>query len=119
MTTVTLYSEADMTHYTSADFAEEFEFQDSNDDPVDMTGSTFAMDIKTAPGAAASLSLTTANGGIASTDLTNGTITINVADNALSADTYVYDLIRIYGSPAEREILLRGSFIVATGVTVA
>lgn len=89
---------------------------DDDDVPYDLTGSTFRMDIKASVNdAGAALSLTTANGGIVSTDLVNGVFTVVIADFALPAGTYVYDLLRLSGGA--RETFVFGELIIEKGVT--
>lgn len=105
----------DFTIYRNVDWDIPFQFKDDAGDPVVFTGSTFEMEIATAAGATATLTLDTGNGGIASTDLANGKINVVIADEALAAGSYVHDLVRITGSA--RELLWRGAMTVNEGVS--
>lgn len=100
----------------NADWSQPLVFTDRNGTPYDLTGSTFRLDFKVArDDGAAVVSLTTGNGGVASTDLENGAITLELADFAIAAGSYVGDLIRIAG--AGREHLLDIELVVVKGVT--
>lgn len=78
---------------------------------VDLSGSTFEMDVKAAPGAGAAAATAT----IDDTDAGTGVLVLSLADEALAAGAYVYDLVRI--DAGERSILLYGEITVHEGVT--
>lgn len=100
----------------NADWAQPLVFTDRNGAPYVLTGSTFRLDFKVSrDDASAVVSLTSGNGGVASTDLANGTVTLNIADFAVPAGTYIGDLIRIAGSA--REHLIDIELNVVKGVT--
>ena len=108
-----------LTIRDNADFVEAIKWVDTNGDPYNLTGNTFKMDVRASANAAsAEVTLTTDNGGINSTDLENGTITINVADGAISPGSYVYDLIKITTASGQRVSMMYGTFTVVDGVTV-
>jgi hypothetical protein len=101
----------------NANWSQQIPFADRNGLPYDFTGSTFRVDLKvnrTDPTAV--LSLTTANGGITATsgDLTNGTVTVNIAQGQLAAGSYLGELLRVTGS---REFMMLLVINVTLGVT--
>ena len=109
-------TEGDFYIRDNADYSEPLTWDDEFNNPIDFTGSTFRMDIKSSvDDASAIVSLTTTNGGIESTDLANGKITVKFADFSIPPGAYVYDLLRLNGS--ERPTLLYGKLIVDKGVT--
>ena len=93
-------------------------YQDSDGDPIDLTGYTAAMQLRQNYNSeAADLTLTTANGGLT---ITGATGTIQVSATAtqtgnLSAGFYVYDLELTSGSNISR--LIQGQITVAEQVT--
>lgn len=84
----------------------------STGNPVDFSGSTFAMDIKQKGGeeGAAAASAT-----IGTVDIAQGIVRIQVADGALPVGTYVYDLVRI--NSGVRTVMMTGAYEVRQGVS--
>lgn len=78
---------------------------------VDLSGSTFAMDIKTAKGAGSAAASAT----IDDTGAAAGILVLTLADGALAVGGYYYDLVRI--DSGERSILAYGEITVHEGVT--
>lgn len=78
---------------------------------VDLSSSTFEMDIKAAPGTGSVLVAAT----IDDTDADAGKLVMSFADESLAAGAYVYDLVRI--DSGIRSILAYGTFTVIEGVT--
>ncbi len=101
----------DFTWWKNVDFKRDVSFQDHNGTAIDLSGSTFAMDIKAAAGAGAALVSVT----IDDTAADEGRLTLSFADGLLDAGDYVYDLIRIDGG--ERSPLVYGAFVILEGVT--
>ena len=95
-----------------------FVYKDPNDNPINLTGFTAAMQLRqTYESAVADLTLTTSNGGIVITGAT-GTITVTATDEqteALTPGDYVYDLELTSGSNISR--LVQGQITVAEQVT--
>lgn len=93
-------------------------YQDSDGDPIDLTGYTAAMQLRQNYNSeAADLTLTTANGGLTITGAT-GTIQVYataVQTGNLTAGFYVYDLELTSGSNISR--LIQGQITVAEQVT--
>lgn len=108
----------DMVCEQGSTFVRKFTWTDENEVPVDLTGFTARMHIRTAVTAASpSLELTTTNGRIV-LNPTLGTITLQItaADTAaLVAKRYVYDLELVSGATVTR--LLQGGFTVSPEVT--
>lgn len=96
----------DFTAFRNADWQQVVIFSG-----VDLSGSTFAMDVKAAPGDGAALVSAT----IGTTDADEGKLVLSFDDEAVAAGTYVYDLVRITGGV--REVLIYGQMIVIEGVT--
>jgi tRNA threonylcarbamoyladenosine modification (KEOPS) complex Pcc1 subunit len=108
----------DMVCEQGATFSRVFTWADENEVPVDLTGYTARMHVRTAVGTATTtIELTTANsritlGGAA------GTITLQLTATdtaALAAKRYVYDLELVSGATVTR--LLQGAFTVSPEVT--
>jgi hypothetical protein len=93
-------------------------YQDSDGDPIDLTGYTAAMQLRQNYNSElADLTLTTANGGLTINGPT-GTIQVSasaVQTGLLSAGFYVYDLELTSGSNISR--LIQGQITVAEQVT--
>jgi len=81
---------------------------------VDLTGSTFQLDVRAAPGGTLVKSYTS-GAGIAADSLPDGEITNTFTRGDLAVGSYVYDLIRIQG--AATELIFSGSITVEQGVT--
>lgn len=92
-------------------------YTDSDGDPIDLTGFTAAMQLRTSFDAAAALTLTTENGGIAiNGPLGQITITATAEQTGdLEAGYFVYDLELISGVNVSR--LIQGQLTVAEQVT--
>lgn len=111
-----MVANVDLTIFDNADWIESFTFVDEETNAViPMTGSTFEMDIKTAPGAAVVLGLTSGAGDIDVTDVANGKITVTIADGAIAVGNYYYDIIQILSGV--RTIRMRGAATVVEGIT--
>jgi len=100
-------------------FTRQLTWNDSAGSPVNLTGYTARMDVRTSIGAAgaASLSLTTENGRIVLGG-SAGTINLSAeatATAAVEAGIYVYDLELVSGSTVTR--LVQGSFTLRGEVT--
>lgn len=95
-----------------------FVYKDPNDNPINLTGYTAAMQLRqTYDSATAALTLTTENGGIIITGAT-GTVTVTATDEqtgALEPGYYVYDLELTVGTNVYR--LVQGQITVAEQVT--
>lgn len=78
---------------------------------TDLSGSTFAMDIKVARGDGA----TAASATIDDTDADTGTLVLSLPDEALDAGTYYYDLVGT--DSGVRTLLAYGTITVHEGVT--
>ena len=95
-----------------------FVYKDPNDNPINLTGYTAAMQLRQAyDSAVADLTLTTSNGGITITGAT-GTVTVNATatqTGALTPGFYVYDLELTSGTNISR--LVQGQLTVAEQVT--
>lgn len=83
--------------------------------PIDLTGATPKMQVKTAYNAASSSLDLTVGAGITVTNAAGGIITLSKTVN-LSAADYVYDLQVTFSGPIVRTYL-RGRFKVLEGVT--
>lgn len=104
---------ARLIQYENEDFDESLQWVERGTGvPVDFTGSTFAMDIKTA-GSEEGAALASAT--IDTTNIATGIIRIQVADGALALEEYVYDLVRI--NAGVRTVLMTGAYEVRQGVT--
>ena len=116
------YTEGTIHYRRSEDWSVEIQFVDSTGTPIDFTGFTFSMTIRPMVGGAITYELNTANGRIASTDLPNGKITPTIADAAISAGSYVWELVGIDGS-SNRESLIYGrevgDFLAVEGIDLA
>lgn len=101
-----------------ATFTRVFTWTDESEVPVDLTGYTARMHVRTAVATASTtIELTTANGRIALGGAT-GTITLQLSATdtaALAAKRYVYDLELVSGTTVTR--LLQGAFTVSAEVT--
>lgn len=95
-----------------------FVYKDPNNNPINLTGYTAAMQLRqTYESATADLTLTTSNGGISIVGAT-GTITVTATDEqtgALTPGYYVYDLELTSGANISR--LVQGQITVAEQVT--
>jgi len=101
----------DFTWWANVDFRRDIAFQDHNGQAIDLSGSTFAMDIKAAAGAGTAL----VSVSIDDAEADEGRLTLSFADGLLEAGVYVYDLIRI--DEGERSPLVYGVFTILDGVT--
>jgi hypothetical protein len=108
----------DMVCEQGATFLRQFTWTDENEVPVNLTGFTARMHIRTTVAAASTtLELTTANGRI-TLNPSQGTITLQLTATetaALAAKRYVYDLELVSGASVTR--LLQGAFTVSPEVT--
>jgi hypothetical protein len=95
MTTVNITCEND------ADFYRTFQYLDSNSNPIDITGATFAMDVRRhAEDATVFLQLTSPDNGITATDPTHGFFTLLITKEQLlqlSPGDYDQSLIMTLG----------------------
>lgn len=107
----------------NADWSKLFAFADEDGVAIDLTGSTFEMDIRAAAqDLLPTATLTTADGSLdLSATPTDGTLTVTIEAGLVPAGAagasahYVHDLRRTVGG--ETEILWRGSLTVIKGVT--
>lgn len=96
----------DFNIWRNADWRQQVTWND-----VDLSGSTFEMDVKTTPGdGTAAASATIDDSGAAA-----GILVLSLPDEALAAGGYHYDLVRI--NSGERSVLLYGELTVHEGVT--
>lgn len=101
----------DFTWWKNVDWDRDVEFVDQNGTAIDLSGSTFEMDIKAEAGTGTVLVAVTIDDAAADEGLLN----LSFADGSLAAGSYVYDLVRITGGA--REMLLYGTFTMIEGVT--
>jgi|SRR5215831_1470512 len=86
-----------ITTQNDADFYRQFAYQSSDGTPIDLTGGTFAMDVRRhAEDATVFMQLSSANGDIAIQDAINGKFTVLITKEkllALSPGDYAQSLI--------------------------
>ena len=90
-----------LTCENDADFYRTFQYLDVNNNPIDITGATFAMDVRRhAEDATVFLQLTSPDAGITATDPTNGFFTLLITREQLlqlSPGDYDQSLIMTLG----------------------
>lgn len=106
--------EADLIQYQNGDLYEPLQWVDrATGDALDWSAYTFEMDIKTTGSGSVVFAAT-----IDDADSDEGTIVIEVPDGSVGVGSYVYDIVKIDGgSPAAREVIMTGAYIVRQGVT--
>lgn len=93
-----------------------FAGEDNTDPEMDLTGASIKMQVKTAPGSVARLSVDTTGSGIVITNASEGRFTVNAMVVDLVAGSYVYDLQLTLADGTVRTIL-SGSWEIVNDTT--
>ena len=113
------YFTEDLRFLKNTDRVYSFIAKDPSGQAINLTGSSFDMEVRTKPSSEVLLSANTTNGKITMPDAANGVFQLTVSSTDLSGieeGTYRYDIFLI-NPDTTKEAILEGFFIVKNSIT--